>query len=619
MSDQYKSLRTVILELQAAPVKTGHKEREVWKTASGHYGAKNPSGTVDYFDDEQRAKAYSKGQGRGGSVDHGTVDSSREVSLDQNGYAKDGAVDQKQKPQAQAAEAPAPAAASQAKPQAAPQQGKSANQPTKTAKDQPQPEEEHPDVAAEDPQTVFDAAFREDPVGSGKLKPDIRKANVVANAIKTETFAGPRDDSESVFGDANVEKQFTDEMNHAALAALRGQKVVDFELCDKMFSQVGFCYDRKGEKTTKGIVRKEMPQFSSQVDPKKPDSPAFKALMAGKGYTSPEQVTPEDLKLEVNMEKAYQEALKGAGYEINDQEVDATSLKPIQGELLGSKVAAMYGTLVAAQQDPQNYGKAAARLLEPIYVSDGYVIDGHHRWAAQCAVDIANGQGTNATMRTRTITKGGKAVPIDEIIQFSNKFQQDAGLMSQSRSGATVGEKPKEEKKEKPMKEGFVDPRSSRERLVESLLEAVKVKRDRNPQLGTIGYGVDTDDPARFVGSNKPLKARKTDAMGNLLPKPSAKGWKASAAATGNAIEMAQQLIATMNIKPAGTKFEVYGEKNGKPYTLKVKKIKKMGIDTYETAGSREVELKAAGTGLQVLDKRTRKIVLDRGNDMLWD
>ena len=142
MSDQYKSLRTVILELQAAPAKAGHKEREVWKTASGHYGAKNPSGTVDYFDDEQRAKAYSKGQGRGGSVDHGTVDSSREVPLDQDGYAKDGAVDQKQKPQTQAVEAPAPAAASQAKPRAAPQQGKSANQPTKTAKDQPQPEEE---------------------------------------------------------------------------------------------------------------------------------------------------------------------------------------------------------------------------------------------------------------------------------------------------------------------------------------------------------------------------------------------------------------------------------------------------------------------------------------------
>jgi len=104
-----------------------------------------------------------------------------------------------------------------------------------------------------------------------------------------------------------------------------------------------------------------------------------------------------------------------------------------------------------------------------------------------------------------------------------------------------------------------------------------------------------------------------------VLRKPSDKAWEKSERMTGNAIEMAQQLIATMSIKPVGTKFEVYGEKNGKPYTLKVKKIKKMGIDTYETAGSREVELKAAGTGLQVLDKRTRKVVLDRGNDLLWD
>ena len=627
MSDEYKSLRTVIFEVQAAaapqvvssvkPQKSERKKGETWKTASGHYGAKNPAGVTDYFDDEDRAKAYAKGMGRGGSVDHGKVDTSREVALDQDGFAKDKTADEKPQTAAPAPQAAQPAPSEKPQPQTATKpQGKPADQPTKTAKDQPQPEEENPEVAAEDPQTVFDAAFREDPVGSGKLKPDIRKANVVTKAIVSKAFDGPETDSESVFGDAKVERQFTDEMNHAALVALRGQKVIDFELCDKMFSQVGFCYDRKGEKTTKGIVRKNMPQFSSQVDPKKPDSPAFKALMAGKGYTSPDQVTPEDLKAEVNMERAYQEALKSAGYEINDQEVDATTLKPIQGELLGSKVAAMYGTLVAAQQDPENYGKAAARLLEPIYVSDGYVIDGHHRWAAQCAIDIANGQGTNAKMKTRTITKGGKAVPIDEIIQFSNKFQQDIGLMSQSRSGAAVKEEPKGKPEMK--KEGFAR-RDSRSALVESLLEAVKIKRDRNPQLGTIGYGVNTDDPARFVGSNKPLKARKTDPMGNVLRKPSDKAWEKSERMTGNAIEMAQQLIATMSIKPVGTKFEVYGEKNGKPYTLKVKKIKKMGIDTYETAGSREVELKAAGTGLQVLDKRTRKVVLDRGNDMLWD
>jgi hypothetical protein len=31
------------------------------------------------------------------------------------------------------------------------------------------------------------------------------------------------------------------------------------------------------------------------------------------------------------------------------------------------------------------------------------------------------------------------------------------------------------------------------------------------------------------------------------------------------------------------------------------------------------VELKAAGTGLQVLDKATRRVMLDRGDDMLWE
>ena len=645
MSEEYKSLRTVIFEVQgavapkpaakpaqknsysAAP-KEERKKGEVWKTASGHYGARNPAGVTDYFEDEERAKAYSKGQGRGGSVDHGSVDTSREVALDQDGFAKDKAADAKPvqkgavqpnagKPAAQpTAGTGQPAPKAQAAPadtqhQAQPQGGKAGA--TKAEKPQePQPEEESPEVAAEDPQTQFDSGFVEDP--KQKPKTDIRKANVLTKAIKTKAFAGPQQDKDSVFGDAATERQFADEMNHAALAALRGQKVIDFELCAKVFSQVGFCYDKSGKKTTKGIVRKEMPQFSSQVDPSKTDSAAFKTLMAGKGYTSPDQVTPEDLKTEVNMEKAYREALEAAGYEIKDEEVDATALKPIQGELLGSKVAAMYATLVAAQQDPDNYGKQASRLLEPIYVSDGYVIDGHHRWAAQCAVDIANGNGTNATMKTRTITKGGKPVPVDEIIQFSNKFQQDIGLMSQSRSGATVEDKPK------PKTECFLFPKNSRNRLVESLLEAVKIKRDRNPQLGTINYGVDTEDPNRFVDAMKPLKPRKTDARGNLLKSPTKKTKKSdSFMSVADAIKMANNMIGEIDSKKEGTRFEIYGKKDGKEYTLKIKKIRKMGEEVYETSSGRIVVLNAAGTGLQVLDKKTRKIVLDRGNDYIWD
>jgi len=51
---------------------------------------------------------------------------------------------------------------------------------------------------------------------------------------------------------------------------------------------------------------------------------------------------------------------------------------------------------------------------------------------------------------------------------------------------------------------------------------------------------------------------------------------------------------------------------------VKVKKVMKMG-DAVLMVGSTEVELYAAGSGLQVLNKKTRKAVLDAGNDMIWE
>jgi hypothetical protein len=77
-------------------------------------------------------------------------------------------------------------------------------------------------------------------------------------------------------------------------------------------------------------------------------------------------------------------------------------------------------------------------------------------------------------------------------------------------------------------------------------------------------------------------------------------------------------LIGTMNIKPKGTTFEIYGKKSGKEATIKVKKTMKMGEVAF-MVGNTEVELYAAGNGLQVLDKKTRRILLDAGYDMIWE
>jgi hypothetical protein len=58
---------------------------------------------------------------------------------------------------------------------------------------------------------------------------------------------------------------------------------------------------------------------------------------------------------------------------------------------------------------------------------------------------------------------------------------------------------------------------------------------------------------------------------------------------------------------------------DGSPQTMFIKKAMKMGRETYISMSGKEVELKAAGTGLQVLDKASRRVMLDRGDDMLWE
>jgi len=70
--------------------------------------------------------------------------------------------------------------------------------------------------------------------------------------------------------------------------------------------------------------------------------------------------------------------------------------------------------------------------------------------------------------------------------------------------------------------------------------------------------------------------------------------------------------------KPEGTTFEIYGSKDGKEVSIKVKKTRYMGSVVY-MVGTSQVELRVAGTGLQVINKKTNRMLLDRGNDMLWD
>jgi hypothetical protein len=632
--EPYKSLRTVIFEVQAAAKPTkpaekkpaqsrqqgsgGRKPGETWQTASGSYGAKNKDGVVDYFDSEDNAKAWISGKfNPAGRVD-APGDTSTRVELDKDGYEVQqpaGGKPANARPAAAATARPAPQPAGGAAPkaQATASDTQRTAQPQGQQASAAQPEaEENPEVARDNPKTEWDTEFKEDPSATEKAraKPDIRKAHIVSRAIKQRRFSGPRDTKESVFGDPEKERLFIEELNHAALSAMRGEKAYDFELCAKAFADIGFCYDAKRKtEVTKGIPRDRMPQFSSQVDPSRTDSEAFKALMAAKGYTSPDQVTPEDLKAEVNMEKQFRAALEGAGYTIEEQEVPVIELKPIQGQLKGEKIAGMYGTLLAAQED-ETYAKQAARLLEPIYVSDGYVIDGHHRWAAQCAVDIANGNGANTTMKTRTITKDGKPVPVEEIIAFSNKFQKDIGLLSQTRGGETIPEK-----KPKTQKEWTMGKFGSKrvQNIVESLNEAAKAKfkkpRIAGDEPDTFGYGARVQRGGS-VGGKMGVKPISVAAQVNMDAK--------ARLAVERGEKTAADLMKTVESKPEGTTFEIYGSRDGKETSVKVKKVRYMG-DTVYMVGNNRVELRVSGVGLKVVNPKTNRTLLDRGADLIWE
>jgi hypothetical protein len=107
-----------------------------------------------------------------------------------------------------------------------------------------------------------------------------------------------------------------------------------------------------------GIPRDQMPQFKGKPQP-----------------GTPAADMPLDKNGEVDTEPLFKKMLEEKGIKVVQTEVASDKLKATQSELVADKVIGMMNTL---ENDPTNES-----LTAPIYVSrDGYVIDGHHRWAA---------------------------------------------------------------------------------------------------------------------------------------------------------------------------------------------------------------------------------------------
>lgn len=175
-------------------------------------------------------------------------------------------------------------------------------------------------------------------------------------------------------------------------AAAKGEKAPNIDLCSVSVPGTNlFCAGNLG------IERSAMPQLSGKPRP-----------------GSPADSLPKNDKGDVNIGEAFTDRLAEMGVEVLDRSIPAASLRASQKELVGANVAWM-----------MKNGDKIGLDTGSIFVSkDGYVIDGHHRWAALVGKDTQDGKLGDVNINVQQID-----MPIAQVLQFANAFADDVGVM----------------------------------------------------------------------------------------------------------------------------------------------------------------------------------------------
>jgi hypothetical protein len=177
-------------------------------------------------------------------------------------------------------------------------------------------------------------------------------------------------------------------------AKAKGEKPEYFNLCKVTVPGTNLYCDGN-----LGIDRNDMPQFKGNP---RPGSPASEM--------------PKNKDGEVDGEAFFKQLLQRDGIKVDGpHEVPPDRLKATQMNMVGDKVAGMYDAL---EQDPTN-----PALTAPIYVSnDGYVLDGHHRWAAIVAYNAKN-PDRPIPMKVNVIDE-----PIKPLVKRANDYADYIGI-----------------------------------------------------------------------------------------------------------------------------------------------------------------------------------------------
>lgn len=184
---------------------------------------------------------------------------------------------------------------------------------------------------------------------------------------------------------------------------------------------------------------------------------------------------------------------------------------------------------------------------------------------------------------------------------------------------------PKKHRDSRPLGEAILKGKSARRSiLLKRKKEGEEMARERAemskhyhqpPATAYLATGMISPE----VDPTKKVARRKSDARG-IVARGSGDFSGAEKAAEGNK-KNAQSIIDIFHRKPHGTRITVYGRKHGKnaEHTMKISKTRKMGTDVHVVHGTdRVVHLNPSGAGLQVIDAKSKRILLDKGHDAEW-
>lgn len=262
-------------------------------------------------------------------------------------------------------------------------------------------------------------------------------------------FDGPESEEGALGNNPQTEKRIATYMDRIAQAIVQKQAsgmsrkdaekaVPQFDLCKVTVPGTNlYCEEDLG------IKRENMPQLKTRALPGTPAEELLKKQNQGKSK-------PSD---EVDAEGVFVDHLRKKGVEVKEgKSMAATAMKATQRDLDGVKVAGMVNGLKEGRKKREQDGcadidpatqKAQCKnadgscgngnckdegLLAPLLVSrDGYVLDGHHRWAAIATLDLMDGKKQPYSVKTTIID-----MDIEDLVDESNKWGNEFGLERKS-------------------------------------------------------------------------------------------------------------------------------------------------------------------------------------------